>query len=130
MLLAVMANDGVCLVAETGGVGRSVGCEREETGWAESREHGPDWNKQRLPQVSCFTDAMNSSLFYTVNIVSCEVVIITSTAKNDFRRHISQDADDRLESTFLIQRLSMIQRFIAVAIQGTFPMYTPTENDI
>ena len=73
---------------------------------------------------------MNSSLIHTVNTVSCEVVIITSTAKNDFKRHISQDADDRLESTFLFQRLSMIQRFIAVAIQGTFPMHTPTENDI
>ena len=46
-------------------------------------------------------------------------------------KRISQESDDFRESAFLYQRLSMtIQRFNAVAIQGTFAMRTPTEDDI
>jgi len=50
---------------------------------------------------------------------------------NELGRRISQESDDSRESAFLFQRLSMtIQRFNAVAIQGTFAMRTPTEDDI
>ena len=41
------------------------------------------------------------------------------------------ESDDSRESALLFQRLSMtIQRFNAVAIQGTFARRTPTEDDI
>jgi len=50
---------------------------------------------------------------------------------NELGRRISQESDDSRECAFLFQRLSMtIQRFNAVAIQGTFAMHTPTEDDI
>jgi len=50
---------------------------------------------------------------------------------NERGRRISQESDDSSESAFLFQRLSMtIQRFNAVAIQATFAMHTPTEDDI
>jgi len=38
--------------AEIGGVGRSVGCEREEAGGSQSWEHGSHRDKQRLSQAS------------------------------------------------------------------------------
>ena len=50
---------------------------------------------------------------------------------NELGRRISQESDDSRECEFLFQRLSMtIQRFNAVAIQGTFAMRTPTEDEI
>ena len=50
---------------------------------------------------------------------------------NEHGRRISQESDDSRECAFLFQRLSMtIQRFNAVAIQGTFAMRTPTKDDI
>jgi len=50
---------------------------------------------------------------------------------NELGRRISQESDDSRESAFLFQRLSItIQRFNAAAIQGTFAMRTPTEDDI
>ena len=50
---------------------------------------------------------------------------------SELGRRISQESDNSPESVFLFQRLSMtIQRFNAVAIQGTFVMRTPTEVDI
>ena len=49
---------------------------------------------------------------------------------SDLGRRISQVSNDHRESAFLFQRLSvLIQRFHAVAIQGTFA-HTPTENEI
>jgi len=50
---------------------------------------------------------------------------------NELGRRISQESDDSRECALLFQRLSMtIQRFNAVAIQGTFAMRKPTEDDI
>ena len=49
---------------------------------------------------------------------------------SDFGKRISQMSNDHHESAFLFQRLLvLIQRFIVVAIQGTFA-HIPTENDI
>jgi len=49
---------------------------------------------------------------------------------SNHRRRISQVSNDHRESAFLFQRLSvLIQRFNAVAIQGTFA-HTPTEDEI
>ena len=47
---------------------------------------------------------------------------------SDLGRRISQESNDHRESAVLFQRLSvLIQRFNAVAIQGTFA-HTPTED--
>jgi len=49
---------------------------------------------------------------------------------SDLGKNISQVSNDHCESAFLFQRLSvLIQRFNAVAIQGTFA-HTPIEDDI
>jgi len=50
---------------------------------------------------------------------------------SELGRRISQESGDHRESAFIFQRLSMrVQRFNAVAVQGTFATHTPPEDDV
>jgi len=50
---------------------------------------------------------------------------------SELGRRISQESGDHRESAFIFQQLSMtVQRFNAVAVQGTFTTHTPPEDDV
>jgi len=50
---------------------------------------------------------------------------------SELGRRISQESGDHRESAFIFQRLSItVQRFNAVAVQGTFTIHTPPEDDV
>jgi len=50
---------------------------------------------------------------------------------SELGRRISQESGDHRESDFIFQRLPMtVQRFKAVAVQGTFATHRPPEDDV
>ena len=50
---------------------------------------------------------------------------------SELGRRISQESGDHREGAFIFQRLSItVQRFNAVAVQGTFATHTPPEDDV
>jgi len=60
------------------------------------------------------------------------IIIINGVGKeflSDLGRRISQMTNEKREGAFLFQRLSMvIQRYNAVAIQGTFALTSPADE--
>jgi len=57
------------------------------------------------------------------------IIIIIISSLGELGRRITRITDDKRESAFLFQRLSVaIQRYNAVAIQGTFAHTTPEDD--